>query len=210
MSRILRNHVSPGTERRALCSHLEITAFLASLCKVCSIFETGTIPPNVNLKTPNPAIKWKEYKLRVPLEPERLVVRASSGRGLVAMTSSGIGGSNGHCVVQGPPAVFPKPSSFWINALDVPLLYVATGLSPRSASASAADIVDRASVWAEEVQQAAARAYARRARSMTWRSFAIRSKGGVPKFSEPVLSPRMAPPVVFVFSGQGTQHYASE
>lgn len=194
----------------SLSSHLEITAFLASLCKVCSIFETGTIPPNVNLKTPNPAIKWKEYKLRVPLEPECLVVRASSGRGLVAMTSSGIGGSNGHCVVEGPPAVSPKPSSFWINTLDVPLLYVAAGLSPRSASASAADIVDRAGAWAEDVQQAAARAYARRARSMTWRSFAIQSKGAVAKFSEPVLSPRITPPVVFVFSGQGTQHYASE
>ncbi|OJT09920.1 hypothetical protein TRAPUB_13598 [Trametes pubescens] len=188
--------------------HLEITAFLASLCKVCSIFETGMIPPNVNLKTPNPAIKWKEYKLRVPLEPEPLAVRASSGRGLVAMTSSGIGGSNGHCVVEGPPAVSPKPSSFWINAFDVPLLYVAAGLSPRSASASATDIVDRVGAWAGDVQQAAARAYARRARSMTWRSFAIQSKGAVVKFSEPVLSPRLTPPVVFVFSGQGTQHYA--
>lgn len=113
-------------------------------------------------------------------------------------------------MVEGSPAVSPKPSSFWINVLDVPLLYVAAGLSPRSASASAADIVERASAWEEDVQQAAARAYSRRARSMTWTSFAIQSKGAVAKFSEPVLSPRFTPPVVFVFSGQGTQHYASK
>ncbi|TFY50935.1 hypothetical protein EVJ58_g10823, partial [Rhodofomes roseus] len=54
--------------------HLEITAFLASLCKVCGLFETGVLPPNVNLAARNPAIRWDAYKLHVPLEP--MVLRA--------------------------------------------------------------------------------------------------------------------------------------
>ncbi|KAH9922717.1 beta-ketoacyl synthase [Fomitopsis serialis] len=45
------------------CCHLEITAFLASICKVCGIMETGVIPPNVNLKVKNPAIPWDQYRL---------------------------------------------------------------------------------------------------------------------------------------------------
>ncbi|KAI0768339.1 ketoacyl-synt-domain-containing protein [Trametes elegans] len=188
--------------------HLEITAFLASLCKVCSIFETGTVPPNANFKTPNPAIRWKEFNFRVPLEAEPLTARAPSGRALVAMTSSGVGGSNGHCVVEAPPLVVPKYSAFWADGTAAPLLFVAGGLSPRSTSAVGADILDKASSWTHDVQTAAARAYGRRARSMTWRAFAIKQGDGLTKFSEPVLSLRTAPPIVFVFSGQGPQHYA--
>ncbi|KAH9840995.1 thiolase-like protein [Rhodofomes roseus] len=72
--------------------HTEITAFLASLCKVCHIIERGVILPTVNLSVPNPAIRWEEYKMRVPVAPEKLIVRSPSGRALIAMSSSGIGG----------------------------------------------------------------------------------------------------------------------
>ncbi|KAI0364399.1 ketoacyl-synt-domain-containing protein [Pilatotrama ljubarskyi] len=189
--------------------HLEISAFLASLCKVCSIFETGIIPPNVNLKTPNPAIKWKEYRLRVPVEQEELVVRAPSGRPLVAMTSSGVGGTNAHCVVEGPPPASLKPSAIWSAGCEVPLLLIAGGLSPRSTVALSEDLREKLPSWAsEDVKQAVARALGRRGRSMTWRSFAVKDGEVLTKFSEPVLATRASPSVVFVFSGQGPQHYA--
>ncbi|KAI0653728.1 ketoacyl-synt-domain-containing protein [Cubamyces menziesii] len=193
--------------------HLEITSFLASLCKVCSMFETGIIPPNANFHTPNPAIKWKEYKLRVPVEPEPLPARAASGRALVAMTSSGIGGSNASAVIQGSPAVQPKPSAFWRQGLaEVPLLFIAGGLSPRSTAAVGSDIAEKSQSWTGDavgdLEMQIARAYGRRARSMTWRSFAVKKGETVTKFTEPILAPRIAPPVVFVFSGQGPQHYA--
>ncbi|KAI0357949.1 ketoacyl-synt-domain-containing protein [Trametes cingulata] len=189
--------------------HLEITAFLASLCKVCSIFETGIIPPNVNLNTPNPAIKWKEYRLHVPVEQERLVIRSPSGRALVAMTSSGVGGTNAHCVVEGPPAVSLKPSSFWSAGVEVPLLLIAGGLSPRSTVAISEDITGKLPSWASPgTQQAVARTLGRRGRSMTWRSFSVKDGEILTKFSEPVLAARASPTVVFVFSGQGPQHYA--
>ncbi|KZV87149.1 ketoacyl-synt-domain-containing protein [Exidia glandulosa HHB12029] len=47
--------------------HLEITAFLASLCKVCSIFQTRNIPPTVNVSRLNPAIRWEDNRMRVPV-----------------------------------------------------------------------------------------------------------------------------------------------
>ncbi|KAI0364111.1 ketoacyl-synt-domain-containing protein [Pilatotrama ljubarskyi] len=188
--------------------HLEITAFLASLCKVCSIFETGVVPPNANFKTPNPAIKWKQFKMRVPVEPERLVVHSPSGRALVAMTSSGIGGSNAHCVVEGPPLIPPKASSFWSVMSGTPLLLIAGGLSPRSAAAVCDSISERWPLWTGNIHEAAAREFGRRARSMTWRSFAIKNDGVLGKFGDPILAPKTRPSIVFVFSGQGPQYYA--
>ncbi|KIJ30975.1 hypothetical protein M422DRAFT_109557, partial [Sphaerobolus stellatus SS14] len=79
--------------------HREITSFLASLCKVCMTFQTGIIPLNVNLKTPNPAIRWDHYRLRPVTEPTPITSRSSDGHPLVSITSSGIGGVNGHALI---------------------------------------------------------------------------------------------------------------
>ncbi|KAF9466964.1 polyketide synthase [Collybia nuda] len=183
--------------------HLEITAFLASLSKVCSIFETGYIPPNVNLRNLNPAIAWDRYRLRVPTEPTKLPARHSSGRSLISMTSSGIGGSNGHAVIEGPPVKFALTQKTTIR----PILYVVGGLSPRSASLVASDLAD-AVIQGEAHRLDLASIYGRRSRQMTWRTFAVWSpEKPTLEFPSPILTPRSKPPVVFVFSGQGPQHF---
>ncbi|KAH9942788.1 ketoacyl-synt-domain-containing protein [Amylocystis lapponica] len=184
--------------------HLEITSFLASLCKVCSIFETGLIPPNTNFNNANPTIKWEDYKFRVPLQAEPLPCHRESGRALIAMTSSGIGGANGHCVVEGPPKSTPVFSSFWrTGEIEIPSILIAGGLSPRSASTVAGTLKEY--VPGRDVQMLS-RIYGRRSRSMPWRSFTLVGGDRVPRFAEPKLVPRTSPPVVFVFCGQGTQH----
>ncbi|TFY60143.1 hypothetical protein EVJ58_g5333 [Rhodofomes roseus] len=182
--------------------HLEITAFLASLSKVCSVLETRQIPPTVNFKNPNQKIRWQEYGFRAPVETEPLKARAPSGRPLIAMTSSGIGGANGHVVVEGAPARAEIASSFWCG--QAPALFVAAGLSPRSAAA----LGDYLKELADDANhQAISRALGRRARSMTWRSFAVATNGQVSRFSEPLLVPKSTASIVFVFSGQGPQHW---
>lgn len=186
-------------------SHLEITAFLASLSKVCSIFETHQIPPTVNFKNPNQKIRWKEYGFRAPVETEPLKCRAPSGRPLIAMTSSGIGGANGHVVLEGAPARPELSSSFWCD--QAPALLVAAGLSPRSAAALGDSLKD---LGGDANPQAVARALGRRARSMTWRSYAVQKNGKVSRFSEPLLVPKAIGPIIYVFSGQGPQHWNSE
>ncbi|KAI0739465.1 ketoacyl-synt-domain-containing protein [Daedaleopsis nitida] len=186
--------------------HLEITAFLASLAKVCGILESGIIPPNVNLVTRNPSIRWTEYRLRVPVEPEHITVRSTTGRPLIAMTSSGIGGANGHAVVEGPPPCAPI-DAFWTNGVEVPALLVSGGLSPQSASTLGEAMLETARTSESSQTGALASVFGRRARSMTWRAFAVAGYGKLSDLSKPVLAPKARPPIVFVFSGQGTQHF---
>ena len=188
-------------------SHMEITAFLVSLCKVLWTFKTGLIAPNVNLTTRNPAIKWNDYRLRVPVEAERLPCRSESGRSLIAMTSSGITGTNGHCVVEGPPVLPGKSNTFWLPGRAVPALVVTAGLSPLSANAVADRLKE---LLARYPSHQLAHVYGRRARSLTWRAFGVVADGVASRFPEPVLAPKSTPPLVFVFSGQGPQHFQSE
>ncbi|KAJ7642043.1 putative polyketide synthase [Roridomyces roridus] len=180
--------------------HLEISAFLASLSKVLSVFETGTIPANVNLKELNPAIHWKEFNLEAPTENVPLTAR--SGTSLVAMTSSGIGGSNGSVVLSAPPKVTYDE----VVAPTKPVLLVAGGLSPSAATEMAGHLA--ASNLAEQANLLSS-TYGRRARQMTWRTFATYTPGqkNPVTFPAALLSPKVRPPVTFVFCGQGPQHF---
>lgn len=123
------------------------------------------------------------------------------------MTSSGIGGANGHCVIEGPPSSLPLPSPFWVEKVEVPALIVAGALSPRSVAAIGESLTN---ILESGNATALARTYGRRSRSMTWRSFAIANHGKISDFSEAAIVPKSRPPVVFVFSGQGTQYWQSQ
>ncbi|KAH7925399.1 polyketide synthase [Leucogyrophana mollusca] len=183
--------------------HLEITAFLASLSKVCSMFKYGLIPPNVNLLNPNPSIKWDEYRLRVPIDAQKLQTTNPSKLPLVSICSSGIGGSNGHAVIEAPP-----PSSLPGRRENVngPVLLMACGLSPRSAASIASVLTELVSDVSCDIH-ALATVQGRRSRQMTWRSFSVvlPDRSAIP-FTQPCLASRAKPPLVFVFSGQGPQH----
>ncbi|EGO18727.1 putative polyketide synthase [Serpula lacrymans var. lacrymans S7.9] len=184
--------------------HLEIAAFLASLCKVCAMFKSGMIPPNVNLRTPNPAIRWKEYLLEVPTIPVPLPCHSPSGRSLIAMSSSGIGGANGHCVVESPPNRRIL-KSFWLaNPFGIPYLFIFGALSPRSVASVAENTKDSIS---HVDPRFISLTYGRRSRSMPWRSYALYSKGRMQRFSEPFMAHSRNRALVFVFSGQGPQHF---
>ncbi|PCH35877.1 ketoacyl-synt-domain-containing protein [Wolfiporia cocos MD-104 SS10] len=184
--------------------HLEITAFLASLCKVCAILDTSLIPPNVNLHTLNPAIKWGEYKFRVPLDATPITPRSSSRKLLVSISSSGIGGANGHVVVESSPR--PYTNGSLQASRNRPILLVAGGLTPRSAASVAESFI--ATAGRDGVDAAAlSTTCGRRGRQMIWRSYSVVRHGeSVSQFPPPVMAPREQPPIVFLFSGQGPQH----
>ncbi|KAH9934282.1 ketoacyl-synt-domain-containing protein [Fomitopsis serialis] len=185
--------------------HTEITAFLSSLCKVCHIIEHGVIPPTVNFSVPNPAIRWKEHNMRVPVAPEKLSIRSPSGRALIAMPSSGIGGANGHCVIEAHASNTDGVPRMWsCERSIIPSLLIAGGLSPRSTSAVGESLK---SISADRDRTRVGRALGRRVRSMLWKAYSVTPEGQIPRFSEPVLTPKVAPEVVFVFSGQGPQHW---
>jgi acyl transferase domain-containing protein len=189
-------------------SHTEIAAFLVSLTKAVNIFRTGVIPPNVNLSTPNPLINWDKHKLRVPMQPVRLPCHADTGRPLISLCSSGIGGANGHVVLEAPP--LPSIGSLHTQGQDAekPLILLSGALSPRSVTDISEMLSDLIMAHPDH-SRVISTIYGRRSRQMTWRSFAVYTPGqtGQIKFSDPVLTPRTKPPVVFVFSGQGPQHF---
>ena len=160
------------------------------------------IPPNVNLKKLNPAIKWDEFKLRVPLEPTPLSPR-SGDKLMIALASSGIGGANGHVVVESPPEANNKVS----RLRETPVLLIASGLSSRSSVTISQSIADLALRDAEMLADISIE-LGRRSRQMSWRSYAVFDprSSGTPKFTVPVLKPLDKRPIVFVFSGQGPQY----
>lgn len=188
---------------RPLCRHLESAAFFASLLKVCLIFEKKTIPPNANLRIPNPKIAWDKYRLKVAADLVPLGTRSETGRSLVSLASSGIGGSNGHVVLEEPP----KPSHSEIKIKPgQPVVFVVGGLSPRATSEIATVLVDliKNDPSLEILSQAVA--HARRARQMPFRTYFLYTPGPGITVPDPVLAPRIQPPLAFAFTGQGPQH----
>ncbi|KAF9468229.1 hypothetical protein BDZ94DRAFT_1294300 [Collybia nuda] len=188
--------------------HTEITAFLASLSKVLSMFHHQIIPPHINLEEPNPAIRWGAYDLIVPLDPTPLPSRGENT--LVAMSSSGIGGANAHVVLESYAQCIPNHGP----TMRQFFLLSAGGLSPRSAETVAKSIVSISSTLDQNALSILEAKLARQTRQMTWRTFIIvnsstdatsRSESH-PEFPPPSLCPRSKPPIIFVFSGQGPQY----
>ncbi|KAF9016931.1 polyketide synthase [Hymenopellis radicata] len=182
--------------------HTEIASFLTSFSKVCSMLATNIVPPQANYKTPNPAIRWDEYNMRVPTQVEEFTTRNASGKRLVSINSSGLLGTNGHAIVESPPR---KSHQLGVVPSGMPVLLIAAGLSPRSATAVAADLSKLASEIPRELS-VLSNIYGRRARQLTWRTAAVSSADHPFVFPAPRFVPRASPPLVFVFSGQGPQH----
>ncbi|KAJ3793868.1 hypothetical protein GGU11DRAFT_690910 [Lentinula aff. detonsa] len=181
--------------------HTEIVSFLASLAKVLLIFRHTTIPPNANFHVPNPAIQWDKYHLQVPTGPEILPTKPD-GKSLVAISSSGIGGTNAHVVLEN--FLMPEINHVKHAKYDYILLAVG-GLSPKATAALASQMAEFSPDLAL-LPSLAVESF-RRARQMPWRSFIVMDADlSTSSFSKPVMSPRLPPHVVFVFSGQGPQY----
>lgn len=195
----------PGPHERRFARHLESTAFLASLVKVCLILEHQLIPPNANLTARNPKILWDHHRLHVPLEPTPLGCRSDSGRPLISLASSGIGGSNGHVVVEGAP---DAPASGGYLVSDVPILFPVGALTPKSAQSLTSSLISLLMTDSSLAALSRAVTHSRRARQHPWRTYFLFSPRSrqEPKIAAPAMAPSAPPPLVFVFSGQGPQH----
>ncbi|KAI3343473.1 putative polyketide synthase [Ustulina deusta] len=79
--------------------HSEAASGISALIKAILIVERGIIPPTRGLVTPNPKIKWDEWKVRVNSEPVLFPSTLPVKR--VSINSFGYGGTNAHVVVEG-------------------------------------------------------------------------------------------------------------
>lgn len=170
------------------------------------MLEHQVIPPNVKLQSPNPTIYWDQYRLRIAQEAVELS-RRSSGPSLISISSTGIGGTNVHVIVEGSSAaktvdrLEPIQIGPWV-------LFLSGGLSPRSATSIAESIPPLIQDGNVNIDALATK-LGRQARQMVWRAFVVADRAALPDlldFPAPVLAPRTQPPIVFVFSGQGPQH----
>ncbi|KAJ7123111.1 hypothetical protein C8R44DRAFT_735702 [Mycena epipterygia] len=186
--------------------HTEITAFFASLSKVLSIFQYRVIPPNVNFSTPNPEIEWAKYQLRVPTQPTALPCPPDRTP-LISLSSFGIGGANAHVVLEGPPVLLPDGMEMPTQSRNGPVLLMAGGLTPRTASTAAEHITRALPTLPLASRPATAVVFGRRSKQMLWRTYAVVSDADPSVEFPPVtLCPRETSKVVFVFSGQGPQY----
>ncbi|UED87559.1 type I polyketide synthase [Streptomyces profundus] len=81
--------------------HAEAAAGIAGLIKAVLCLEHGTVPPNLHLTDPNPAVAWDELPLTVPTRATRLPARDRPA--LAGVSSFGFSGTNAHLVLQAAP-----------------------------------------------------------------------------------------------------------
>ncbi|KAI1381386.1 putative polyketide synthase [Hypoxylon crocopeplum] len=78
--------------------HSEAASGLSALIKAILSVERGVIPPTRGLVTPNPKIKWDDWKVRVVTEPIPFPAHLPVKR--VSINSFGYGGTNAHIIVE--------------------------------------------------------------------------------------------------------------
>ncbi|KAM9963702.1 hypothetical protein ACTFIW_006951 [Dictyostelium discoideum] len=71
--------------------HCEASSGIASLIKCCVMFKYRQFLPNINFKTPNPLIKFKEWNLKVVTEP---IPFNNDKQTIMAINNFGVTGSN--------------------------------------------------------------------------------------------------------------------
>ncbi|MFZ4683708.1 MAG: type I polyketide synthase, partial [Terrimicrobiaceae bacterium] len=85
--------------------HLEAGSGIAGIIKTALVLDRGEVPPNLHFEEPNPAIDFKNWKLRVPVALEKL----PRPEAIAAINSFGFGGTNAHVILQGVPRELPTP-----------------------------------------------------------------------------------------------------
>lgn len=162
------------------------------------------IPPNVNLSNLNPQIDWS--RMIIPRQPMSLGCRSSSGRSVLSLSSSGIGGATGHVVIEAPPnsSQFEVPQSF------KPLFCMIGGLSSVHAERISTRLIDKLASSKKDITEIreCIVSLSRAARQSEWRTYILFSTsldihGTIPS---PLQAPSTPRSLAFIFSGQGPQH----
>lgn len=145
--------------------------------------------------------------MRLPFTATPLPCR-SDDKSLIAISSSGIGGSNGHVVIESPPVPFVFDQE--VDAVQRPTLLTFGGLSSRAASAFATSLTPEIDKYREDYP-ALSTVLGRRTKQTTWRTYGILdTSGAVSAVAAPQHCSRIPNSLVFVFSGQGPQHKDSK
>ncbi|WP_263167450.1 type I polyketide synthase [Streptomyces sp. SCSIO ZS0520] len=198
--------------------HAEAAAGIVGLIKAVLCLEHGTVPPNLHLKNPNPAVDWDKLPLTIPTRATPLPDRDRPA--VAGVSSFGFSGTNAHLVLEAAPEPLSHPADSQGAAAQSELL-VLSALSPEALADAARTMADHlegpgAPHSLRDICYSAAlrrtphdAQLALPAESHAEAAAALRGFAGGE--NEPGLSssdytdPETSPRIVFVFPGQGSQ-----
>ncbi|MFD3625187.1 type I polyketide synthase, partial [Streptomyces sp. NPDC058698] len=198
--------------------HAEAAAGIAGLIKAVLCLENKTVPPNLHLKNPNPAVDWDHLPLTVPTQATPM---PEGDRPVIAGVSSfGFSGTNAHLVLEAAPEPSASASGRQMPAARSELL-VLSALTPEALTDAARVMADHldGSGTQQSLRDIAHSSALRRTSHDARLALPVDShaeasaalRGFADGESEPGLSfsdytdPEAAPRIAFVFPGQGSQ-----
>nr|WP_256488973.1 non-ribosomal peptide synthetase/type I polyketide synthase [Dyella lutea] len=181
--------------------HLNAASGVAGLIKAALALQHGELPPTLHYRTPNPEVPFAEGPFRVVAE--RMPWRAGETPRRAGVSSFGVGGTNAHVILEEAPAVAARDDA-------QPFVLLPLSARDEAALARRGEALADALVGADAVTLAdAGWTLALGRQPMAVRGFAVADCGETAATRLRQLSPhRVAkrPRVVFLFSGQGSQH----
>jgi acyl transferase domain-containing protein/acyl carrier protein len=195
--------------------HLEAAAGVAGLIKIVLALQHQRIPAHVNFREPNPFIPWSSLPVRVASQP--LEWPRGSRRRIAGVSSFGFSGSNAHVVVEEPPIV-PVPAA---SGPERPQHLLTLSARNAAALAASARAYARRITTGGDAELADVCFSANTGRSQFERRLAVRGSsasemaaaleafadgGATPALASGRIDPGSSTDVVFLFSGQGSQH----
>ncbi|WP_333830542.1 non-ribosomal peptide synthetase/type I polyketide synthase [Pararhodobacter sp.] len=183
--------------------HLDAAAGVVSVIKTALMMQHGEIPPVANFRAATPKFDFAVSPFRVPVQ--RLAWLATEGPRRAGVSSFGVGGTNVHLVMEEAPA---QPE---VLAAPGPHILPLSARSPEALAvmrAQLADFIEQNTLdlgnLAFTLQESRHPFTFRHAIACT------DSADAVAQLRKPLASPRAtpedAPPVVFMFPGQGSQY----
>ncbi len=205
-----------STERKQYCAlgsvktnigHLDAAAGVAGFIKAVLSVERGVIPPSLHYERPNPQIDFANSPFRVQAELGQWETNGVPRR--AGVSSFGIGGTNAHAVLEQPPAYRPVQSSRrwqvlpWSARTEAALESATANLGSFLATADDAAFADIAFTLQAGRQRFACRQVLVAASRDEAAQVIAGATGKLPR---PVTQEMSERPVVFMFSGQGSQY----
>ncbi|MCA9612168.1 MAG: type I polyketide synthase, partial [Myxococcales bacterium] len=153
-----REDAMPVGSVKANFGHLEAAAGIAGLLKALLSVRHREVAPQVNFFSPNPAIDFDAWGIRIPTAVEAWPVE---GPARAAVNSFGYGGTNAHVLLEEPPAIARKPQG---DAPPITRLFPISARSEGALRQAARDLEatatnDLATLQANLVRRRSAHAY---------------------------------------------------
>ena len=194
--------------------HLDTAAGVAGLIKTVLALQHRQIPPSLNFETPNPKIDFANSPFYVNTKLSEWTTNELPRR--AGVSAFGIGGTNAHVILEEPPVIEKTPekhtqlkSSAQLQLLtisaktDAALTEISNNLSKHLSQNPHLDLADVS--YTLSVGR----------REFSYRRILVCSEvsEAVTALSSPTTAPSLTgcakstePPVIFMFSGQGTQY----